>query len=151
MESLMGAAGDNDFDQRLALLQDVFQISQKKAEGIAQKAMQKNLMKMMKDGDMQKMMEGLEGEGGMEGLEGLMGGMGDEAQMTPEQLKPMLESIKEMKDAGALPPEEFENVKKEFKAAFGQSLEDLVKDAESNPEGMTDDEKEMLELLKDFI
>ena len=143
-----GAEPSDDFDSRVALLQDVFEINEKKAEGLMMKAVQKNMMEMMKDG---KGMEGMEEMlGGMEGMEGLAGmpGMGEDGEgPNPEQLKEMLTSLKEMKESGSIPPDEFDEVKQQFKEAFGSSLEDVVKDTEA--EGELDPlDKELLDLMK---
>lgn len=147
-----GTAVSDDFDNRVALLQDVFQISEKKAEGLMMKAVQKNMMEMMKEGkglegmeEMLKGMGGMEGMGGMNGLAGLMGEDGEGP--SPEQLKEMLVSLKQMKDSGSIPPNEFDEVKKQFKEAFGSSLDDVVKDASRDGE-LSGTERELLDLMK---
>lgn len=144
-----GEGGTNmsdDFDSRVALLQDVFQISEKKAEGLMMKAVQKNMMEMMKEG---KRLEGMEDMlKGLEGMDGLAGLMGEDGEgPSPEQLKEMLVSLKQMKDSGSIPPKEFDEVKKQFKEAFGSSLDDVVKDASRDGE-LSDTEKELLDLMK---
>ena len=137
-------AATDDFDSRVALLQDVFQISEKKAEGLMMKAVQKNMMQMMKDG---KGMEGMEQMlGGMGGLGGIPG-MEDGEGPSPEQLKEMLISLKEMKDSGSIPPEEFDAVKKQFKESFGSSLDDVVRDADEEGD-LSGEDKELLDLMK---
>ena len=135
---------DDDFQNRVSLLQDVFQIAEKKAEGLMMKAMQKSMMEMLKSG------EGLEGmEEMMKGMGDMMPGMGldGDADISPEQLKEMLTELKKLKDSGAIPPAELEQVKAEFQKSFGASLNDIVKDSDgSNPE-----EEEILALMKDIL
>lgn len=140
----------DDFDGRVSLLQDVFEIPDKKAEGLAMRAMQKNMAEAMKDPkkmeEMQEMMKGMEG---MEGMEGLMGGGGlDGESPDPEQLKTMLRSLKELKESGSIPPDEFEKVKKEFKNTFGTSIDDIVKEANSGGEELNETDQELLDLMK---
>ncbi|GAX26891.1 hypothetical protein FisN_9Lh187 [Fistulifera solaris] len=144
-----GTAVSEDFDSRVALLQDVFQINEKKAEGLMMKAVQKNMLEMMKEGkNLEGMEEMLKGLGGMDGMNGLAGLMGEDGEgPSPEQLKEMLISLKQMKDSGSIPPNEFEEVKKQFKEAFGSSLDDVVKDASKDGE-LSSTEKELLELMK---
>jgi len=136
----------DDFDDRLRLLQDVFQISDKKAEGIMMKVMQKNMMEMLKSG------EGLEGLGEMMGGMGGMPGMGDLAggipgldgeEPSPEQVKEMLLALKEMKDSGSFSPEELASIKKEFKSSFGSSIDDIA-----NSQPLDGTEQELLDLMK---
>ena len=154
---MMNMGMDEDFDSRVGLLQDVFEISPKKAEGIAMKAMQKNMMKMMKDGDgMESMLEQFGGPEGLEGLADLAGGMDgangmDPEAMDPEQLKTMLLGLKEMKESGAIDPSEFEVVKEQFKEAYGGSIEDVIKEGDSNSEMFGDNDKELLELMKSLL
>lgn len=157
MMEMMGDGEDSDetsvpsdFNNRVALLQDVFQISEKKAEGLMMKAVQKNMMKMMKEGKgmegMEKMLGNMGELGGLGGLGGLPG-MEDGEGPSPEQLKEMLVTLKTMKESGQIPPSEFENVKKQFKEAFGSSLDDVVKDA-SQDNQLDENEKELLQLMK---
>lgn len=144
----MGEMTD-DFDNRVGLLQDVFQISEKKAEGLMMKAVQKNMMKMLKDGKGAEGMEDmLKGMGGMEGMEGLLGGEDGEGP-SPEQLKEMLLALKEMKDSGSIPDSELEQVKSQFREAFGSSIDDVVKDAKDGE--LSSDDKELLELMKSIL
>jgi hypothetical protein len=136
---------DEKFDDRLSLLQDVFQINPKKAEGLAMKVMQKNMMEMMKSG---KMPEGMEEM--MQGMGGMMPGMdGDEPD--PEQIKVMLRELKNLKDSGSIPDSELEAVKKQFKESFGSSIEDLMKEADQNQGELADADKEMLDLMKSIL
>mmetsp|Transcript_987 Transcript_987/g.1537 ORF Transcript_987/g.1537 Transcript_987/m.1537 type:complete len:132 (+) Transcript_987:3-398(+) len=127
----------------MELLQDVFQISPKKAEGLLMKAMQKNMMEMMKDPEKyQEMMQGMEGLGDMGGFPGMDGEDPD-----PEQLKMTLNALKEMKDSGSIPEENMAEVKAQFKELFGAGIEELVKQAEDEDEADGTD-KELLELMK---
>jgi len=136
------------------LLKDVFQISEKKAEGLMMKAMQKNMMEMLKTGEgAEGMEEMLKGMGGMEGMEGMagMGGPDGDGEPDPEQLKEMLQAIKMMKDSGTLPPEELEEVKGQFRESFGSSIDQVIKDADDNEGEMADSEKELLGLIKSIL
>jgi len=141
----------DDFDSRVSLLQDVFEIPDKKAEGLMMRVMQKNMAEAMKDPkkmeEMQEMMKGMEG---MEDMASLMGGGGlDGETPDPEQLKKMLRSLKDLKESGTISPDEFENVKKEFKEMFGTSIDDVVKEANSGSgEELDETDKELLDLMK---
>jgi hypothetical protein len=151
MYSAYAASGmanmDGDFDSRLGLLQDAFQVSEKKAQGLAMKAMQKNMMNMMKSGDMEEMMKQFGGEGGLEGLEGLEGMMGDDTD--PEKLKESLMMLKQMKDSGSFDPSELEAVKGHFKEMYGNSIDEVIKEGEQN--GVDDADRELLKLMKDIL
>ena len=139
-----------DFETRVKLLQDVFQINEKKAEGLMMKAMQKNVMEMMKSGKgLENMEEMMKGMGGMEGLAGLGGADGEGP--SPEELKEMLTALKEMKDSGSIASEEFEQVKKQFKEAFGSSVDDVVKETDASNEDLSQTDKELLELMKSIL
>ena len=140
----------DDFSSRVSLLQDVFEINEKKAEGLMMKAMQKNMAQMMKDGKgMEGMEEMMKGMGGMDGLAG-MGGADGEGP-SPEELKEMLTALKEMKDSGSIPPAEFEQVKKQFSEAFGSSIDDVVKEADASSEALSTTDKELLQLMKSIM
>jgi hypothetical protein len=147
---------DENFSARVGLLQDVFSITEKKAEGLMMKAMQKNMMKMLKDGEgmegMEEMMAAMGGEGGLEGLEGLAGmGMDGEDGPSPEQLKEMLLALKTMKDSGTIPPDELEAVRGQFREAFGSSIEEVMVDADKDQESMSENDKELLDLMKSIL
>eukprot|EP00980_Cylindrotheca_fusiformis_P021510 scaffold8353_cov138-Cylindrotheca_fusiformis.AAC.41 len=142
---------DGDFDNRVSLLQDVFQISEKKAEGLMMKGFQKRLADMMKSGE------------GMEGLEEMMKGMGDMGlgdmgmpgmdgeEPSQEQLKQMLTTMKELKDSGSIAPAELEEVKKQFRDSFGSSLDEIMKESENAEGEMSPEDKELLELMKAIL
>jgi hypothetical protein len=143
MENMPG-----DFDSRVGLLADVFEINSKKAEGLMMKAMQKNMMEMMKSGEgMEELMKGMGGMEGMNGLmgEGGMGGMGGE-DADPEQLKAMLTELKKAKDAGEISDKDLAAVKDMFKDSFGMSMDDLMKSDE-----ISGTDKEVLDLMKDVL
>jgi hypothetical protein len=145
---------DENFTARVGLLQDVFSISEKRAEGIMMKAMQKNMMKMMKTGEgMEGMEDMMKAMGGMEGMEGLAGmGLGEgEDGPSPEQLKEMLMTLKTMKDSGSIPPEELDAVRSQFKEAFGSSIEDVMKDADKDADSIGETDKELLDLMKSIL
>lgn len=144
------ASMDDKFDKRVSLLQDVFQINPKKAEGLMTKAMQKNMMEMMKSGEMpagmEDMMSGMGDMGGM-GLPG----MGDGEEPDPEQLKEMLRALKDLKDSGSLPESELAEVRKQFKEAFGSSIDDVMNGANDAGEDLGAQDKELLDLMKDIL
>jgi hypothetical protein len=141
----------DDFDNRVAMLQDVFQINEKKAEGLMMKAMQKNMMNMMKNGEgMEGMEEMLKGMGGLDGMPPGVGGMDGDGP-SPEQLKEMLTALKDMKDSGSIPPAEFDKVKTQFNEAFGSSIDDVVKEASANNEELSQTDKDLLELMKSIM
>lgn len=142
----------DDFDDRLRLLQDVFQISDKKAEGLMLKVMQKNMMEMLKSGEgLEGMQEMLGAMGGMEGMEGL-GGMGgmpgmDGEEPNPEQVKEMLLALKGMKDSGQFSKEDLASIKKEFQNSFGSSIDELA----SSEKPLDPTEQELLDLMKSIL
>ena len=142
---------DEDFENRVSLLQDVFQINEKKAEGLMMKAMQKNMMEMLKSGEglegMEEMMKGM----GMDGLGGGLPGMGDGEEPSPEQLKEMLYALKELKDSGSIPESELAEVKKQFQDAFGSSIDDVMQDADKAEGELTSQDKELLDLMKSIL
>jgi len=143
------ASMDDKFDDRVSLLQDVFQINPKKAEGLMMKAMQKNMMEMMKDGKMPEGMEEMmKGMGDMDGM-GLPGMDGEEPD--PEQLKEMLRALKDLKDSGSLPESELVEVRNQFKEAFGSSIDDIMKGADDAGDELGDQDKELLDLMKDIL
>ena len=133
-----------DFDSRVNLLQDVFQINEKKAEGLMMKAMQKQMMEMMKDGKgMEEMMKGM---GDMGGLGDLMGAGGmDGAGMDTEQLMGMMRELKAAKDRGEISKEELDSVRGMFKETFGSSIDSL------DESEMSDEDKEVLAVMKEIL
>jgi hypothetical protein len=144
---------DENATNRVELLRSIFAISEKKAEGIIMKASQKNMMEMMKTeegrAEVEQMMgQMMEGMGGMEGMEGLSGMMGGEGEPSPEQLKEMLTLLKTMKESGNIPPEELATVREQFRESFGSSIDDMMKQADSEQAVMSADEKELLDLMK---
>ncbi|KAL3942884.1 MAG: hypothetical protein SGBAC_003007 [Bacillariaceae sp.] len=143
---------DENFDDRVRLLQDVFQINEKKAEGLMMKAMQKNVMEMMKSGEgmeeFEEMMKGM-GDMGMPGMPGMPGADGEEP--SPEQLKEMLSALKELKDSGSIPDSELVEVKKQFREAFGSSIDEVMKDADNAGGDVSNQDKELLELMKSIL
>lgn len=145
------ASMDDKFDKRVSLLQDVFQINAKKAEGLMMKAMQKSMMEMMKGGEMpagmEDMMKGMGGDMGGMGLPG----MGDGEEPDPEQLKEMLRALKDLKDSGALPESELAEVRKQFKEAFGSSIDDVMRGAGESGDELGAQDKELLDLMKDIL
>lgn len=139
-----------DMEDKVALLRDVFHISENKANGLLMKGMQKKMMDMMKSGEgMEEMEEMLKEMGGLDGLGG-MPGMGGE-EPSPEQIKEMLLSLKELKDSGSIPDSELEEVKKQFTAAFGSSIDDIMKEANDNEAELSEEDKELMGLMKSIL
>ncbi len=156
MLSLDGTGSTQD---RVDTLQLVFAISDKKAEGLMQKHMMKMMMNLMKDGG-----KGLEGMPGMEGMEEMMKAMGGaggglpgmpgmDGEISPEDLKQTLGMMKEMMDSGQVSQEELVEVRKQFKEMYGSDISDLIKKASEDGagEGMTDDERELLDVFKQLL
>ena len=176
MLSLDALAGGGTSQDRVDTLQLVFAITDKKAEGLMQKHMMKQMMNMMKDGGkgmegmpgmegMEDMMKAMGGEGGegMEGMEEMMkamggeGGMGmpgmDGGEMSPEDLKQTLGLMKEMMDSGQISDEELVEVRSQFKEMYGSDISDLIKKAseEGAEGGMSEDEAELLDMFKRIL
>ena len=147
----------DDFGARVSLLQDVFEIPDKKAEGLTMRAMQKGMVEAMKDPkkmeEMQDMMKNMGGMEGMEDMAGLLGEDGLDGDGLPdiEQVKKMLRSLKELKDSGSITDADFEKVKRDFEASFGSSLDEVVKEAGSGDDGLTETDKELLDLMKGIM
>ena len=95
------------------------------------------------------MEEMLKEMGGLDGLGG-MPGMGGE-EPSPEQIKEMLLSLKELKDSGSIPDSELEEVKKQFTAAFGSSIDDIMKEANDNEAELSEEDKELMGLMKSIL
>jgi len=141
---------DEKFDDRVSLLQDVFQINPKKAEGLMMKAMQSNMMEMMKSGKMPDGMEDMMNSmGDMDGMG--MPGMGDGEEPDPEQLKEMLRALKDLKDSGSLPESELVEVRNQFKEAFGSSIDEVMNGADDAGDELGVQDKELLDLMKDIL
>lgn len=136
-----------DLDDRASLLRDVFQISEKKAEGLMLKALQKQMMEMMKSGKGLEGLGNLDGLAGMEGMEGLLGMEGmEDTDLSPAQVKEMLMALKQMKDSGTFSKEELDTIKKQFKESFGSGIDELGPDKPLNEE-----EKELLDMMKSIL
>ena len=152
---------DTSAQDRMDTLQQVFKISDKKAEGLTQKVMMKNLMKLMKDGgeglegmegmeEMMKAMGGAEGLGGLGGLGGM--GMGDMGDINPEELKQTISMMTELMESGQVSKEEMKQIREEFKKANGIDLTELIKAAEGmGEEDLGEEGKELLDLFKKVL
>jgi len=152
--------GDTDIANRGDLIRTVFGISEKKADGVVSKL----LMKKLAEGGsglegMEEMMKQMGGMGDMNGLGGMgdmmngLGGMGggaDGAEPDMNQVKEMLKAAKQMKDAGQIPPKELETVRAQFKEAFGDNIDGIMKQAESG-EVMPEADQELLDLMKSIL
>ena len=157
--SIMTTMDGSVTQDRADTLQQVFNISDKKAEGMIQRGMMKNLMNMMKDG------EGLEGMEGMEGMEGLsemmaamgggdgMPGLGSDGEVSPEELKQSVAMMKDLVESGSVSKEELDLVRKQFQDVYGSDINDLIKDAEADESGeeLGEDGKELLDLFKTIL
>lgn len=175
MFSIYSTAGMTSMDgsvsqDRVDTLQQVFNINDKRAEGLAQKAMMKNLMNMMKEGGdgegggLEEMLKGLGGMEGMEGMEEMMAAMAGEGGMpgmdgldgediSPEQLKASVKMMKELIDSGSVSGEELKMVREQFKTMYGSDINDLIKEAdkEGGSDELGDDGAELLELFKQIL
>jgi hypothetical protein len=127
MFSIYAASMLSDIDgkitqSRVDTLQLVFNINDKRAEGLIQKATMKNLMNMMKNGG-----EGMEG---MEGLSSMLAGLanenggvpglGNDGDLKPEDLKQSISMMKELIESGSVSKEEIDLVRKQFKETYGK-------------------------------
>lgn len=148
------AVSDEAEQGKVSLLQSVFDISDRKMEGIMMKDMQKKMMDMikgMKDGggemtpEMEEMMKTMGG-----GLEG-MGGLDGMGEPSPEEAKEMLTQLKQMKDSGMLPKEELEQVRKEFENMFGSGMDEIMAKADEEEATLSPEEKEVMDLMKSIL
>jgi len=156
---------DEKASDRLETLQQVFSIRDKKAEGIQQKVMMKNLMKMMKEGENGEGMEGMAemmaamGGGDEKGMADMLSGLGgagmgeDGEDISPEELKQSVEMMKQLIDSGSISKEELDLVRKQFKDTYGADISELVKAADGADVGddLGEDGKELLELFKTVL
>ncbi|GKY98279.1 hypothetical protein MPSEU_000785500 [Mayamaea pseudoterrestris] len=132
----------DDFDSRLQSLQDIFKISDKKAEGLMMSAVQKNMMEMMKNGEkMEGMEEMMASMGSMAGVDGLNL---EDGNYDLDKVKQMLLGAKQLKDSGAFSKDDLANIKKEFDQTFGATMEEMA-----NP--LDAETKEILELMKSIF
>merc|ERR1711957_167269 len=176
--SSMTSLDGNVTQDRVDTLQQAFNINDKKAEGLIQKGMLKNLMSMMKDGGGEGMagMEGMEGlaemmkDGGGEGMAGMEGmeelaemmkgggglegmpGM-DEGDISGEDLKQSVGMMKDLVESGNVSKEEMKLVQQQFKDLYGSDINELIAsaDEEGAGEGLDDDTKELLDLFKTIL
>lgn len=156
--SMLSLDGTGSTQDRVDTLQLVFAISDKKAEGLMQKHMMKMMMNLMKDGG-----KGLEGMPGMEGMEEMMKAMGGggglpgmpgmDGDISPEDLKQTLGTMKDMMDSGQVSQEELVEVRKQFKEMYGSDISELIKKAseDGSGEGMSDDERELLNVFNQLL
>ena len=161
MMTMLGTESGSAVTQdRVDTLQQVFNINDKRAEGLIQKSMMKNLMKMMKDGPEGGGMEGLSemlgsmgGEGGeFPGLEGLAG-MGGDEELSPEELKQSVSMMKELVDSGSVSKEELSMVRQQFKEVYGTDIKEMIEAADQDGAGddLGAEGKELLDLFKTIL
>jgi hypothetical protein len=158
--SMMSSLDGGVTQDRIDTLQQVFNINDKRAEGLVQKGMMKNLMTMMKDPEAMKGMEGMEG---MEGLEDMMAAMGGgeggmpgfdpNAEISPDDLKQSVTMMKELIDSGSVSKDELDIVRKQFSDMYGSDINELIKaaDDEGGTDALGGDEKELLDLFKSIL
>lgn len=159
----MTSMGGSVTQDRIDTLQQVLNINDKRAEGLIQKAMMKNLMNMMKnggEGGMEEMMKNMGGMEGMEemlaalsGSEGGLPGLGDGDDISPEQLKASVKMMKELIKSGSVSKEELALVREQFKTMYGADINDLIKaaDEEGGTKELGEDGAELLELFKEIL
>ena len=148
----------DNVDSRMGLLRFVFNIGEKKAEGLLMRATTKSMMKMLKteegQQEMQNMMQNMMGGAGMEGMGDMMGLMGgaDGGEMPDiSQLTDMLTTLKTMKDSGSIPPGELDTIRSQFKESFGSSIDDLMSQADAEGQSLSPDERKLLDLMKEIL
>jgi len=166
MMTMMGTDSGNAVTQdRVDTLQQVFNINDKRAEGLIQKSMMKGMMSMMKDGGegggmegLSEMMASMGGEGGLPGMEGLAGmegleGLGGDGEFSPEELKQSVSMMKELVDSGSVSKEELDMVRQQFKEVYGSDIKDMIKDAdgEGGVDDLGEDGQELLDLFKTIL
>lgn len=140
------ASMDDDFQSKCDLLRFVFGINEKKAEGLMMKAFQKNMMDILKSGEvpegMEEMMKGMEGMlPGMEGMDG--------ENLDHEQMKELLLQLKALKDAGQIPADQLQLVQKQFEEVYGSNFESMMNG--TSEEELSDEEKELVEIMKGIL
>jgi len=144
---------------RVDSVQQLFNIKDKKAQGLIQKKVMKNLMSMMKDGG--EGMDGMEGMEGMEGLNEMMAAMGGtegmpgfgEGEPSPEEIKQSTAMMKEMIESGALSDAELDEIRKQFKVLFGSDISDVLKesDTEEGRSKLGEEGQELLDIFKTIM
>lgn len=161
--SMMSSLDGSVTQDRIDTLQQVFNINDKKAEGLIQKKMMSNLMEMMKNGDgLEGMMEGMGGMEGMEGLSEMMGamggegglpGMGADGEISPEELKQSVKMMKELVDSGSVSKDDLKLVRKQFEEMYGSDINDLIKEADEEGAAaeLGEDGEELLDLFKTIL
>ena len=71
-------------------------------------------------------------------------------EISVEELRQTLDMMKEMKESGQVSEEQLVEIRKQFREMYGSDVSDLIKKAteEGAAGGMTDDEKELLDMFK---
>lgn len=138
-----------DNQDRVDTLQRVFNIPDKRAEGLLQKTLMKNFMSMMKDGDadggaMAEMMKGLAGDGApFPGQDG--------TDVNPEDIQQSIKLMKELMESGSISKEEIALVKDQFSEVYGTDINKFMQEAEGEEDNLDEDGKELLNLFKDVL
>merc|ERR1711862_796426 len=148
---------NNNNQDRIDTLQRVFNIPDKRAEGLLQKTLMKNFMTMMKDGDadggaMADMMKGLAGSSGdAASLLGNSLSNNQEEDINPEDIQQSIKLMKELMDSGSISKEEISLVKEQFQEVYGTDIHKFIQEAEGEEQNLDDDGKELLSLFKDVL
>ena len=147
---------------RIDMLQELFEINDKKAEGLVQKKMMANMMKMMKDPEamkdmgmgegMEEMMAAMGGMEGMEGMEGL-GAMGEDGEIDPAEIKESVKLMKGLVESGGVSKEEMDVVKSQFKEQYGMDIKEIIDSADSAEvrEQLGENGEELIEMFKAIL
>lgn len=142
---------------RIDTLQQVFNINDKKAQGLIQKGTMKHITEMMKNPEAMEGMEGMEGLSDMmasmmgEG-EAEMPGFDPNGEISPDELKQSVAMMKELVDSGSVSKEELDLVRQQFSEVYGSDINDLIKAAdEGGDEDLGEDGKELLDLFKTIL
>uniref|UniRef100_A0A6U2CVC5 Uncharacterized protein n=1 Tax=Pseudictyota dubia TaxID=2749911 RepID=A0A6U2CVC5_9STRA len=154
---------ENVTQDRIDMLQELFEIKDKKAEGLVQKKMMGSLMKMMKDPEAMKdlengpmgegMAEMMSAMGGMDGAGGLGMLGGGDGEVSPEEIKESVKLMKELVESGGVSKEEMDLVKEQFKAQYGMDIKEIIAQADSAEvkEQLGDQGEELIEMFKAIL
>merc|ERR1712129_354497 len=104
-------------------------------------------------GDMAGLSEMMAAMGGADGGAGMPGFGGEGEELSEEDVKQSVAMMKQLVDSGSVTKEEIKLVKEQFKEAYGEDIEDLIKQADSGDadDELGDDGKELLDLFKTVL